>query len=129
MYSVDGIDLPSSQYKELRDLVNLDTDEERAEFSNKALHPYEDPLTWNPNGVDCYKGLYEKGLIDGTPVLYGFVYYGVVRQAGFDFIEDYAEFQRRERSKIWSDRRFQIALSLVTLALSTIAGWVAGHIG
>lgn len=42
MYEANGIDLPRSQYRELRDLVSLGSDEDRKAFSNKALHPYED---------------------------------------------------------------------------------------
>lgn len=128
MYSVNGIDLPSSQYRELCDLVALDSDEKRVEFSKKALNPYEDKTIWNPNGLDCYKGLYKKGLIDGTPAMNAFLFYGVVTQAGIDFVRDYEALQKQERLKIWSDRRFQIGLSLATLVISTTAGWIAGHI-
>ena len=127
MYSVNGIDLPGSQYKELCDLVGLASDEDRAEFSSKTLHPYDDQGMWNQNGVDCYRALYKRGLIDGTPVSGGFVFTGSIRQAGYDFVSDYADLEKNKRSKIWSDRRFQIALSLVTLMLSTVAGWIAGH--
>lgn len=128
MYSVNGIDLPSSQYKELCDLVSLGSDEERVKLSKKALQPYEDKTLWNPNGIDCYKGLCSKGLIEGISAMNSFIFYGVVTQAGIDFVNDYKELERQNKSKLWSDRRFQIGLSLLTLALSTVAGWLAGHI-
>ena len=127
MYEVNGIDLPGSQYRELRDLVALPDDESRVEFSKKALQPYEDPMLWNPHGVECYKALESLGLIGGTRAMGAFLFYGKVTQAGIDFVHDYAAKQKADRSKIWSDRRFQIGLSLVTLALSAFLGWVAGH--
>lgn len=46
---------------------------------------------------------------------------------GRSYFKDLRESEERENRRIWSDRRFQIWLSLLTLALSTLAGWVAGH--
>ena len=126
MYSVNGIDLPSSQYKELRDLVNLESDDERIAFSNKALHPYDNKDLWNPNGVACYKALYEKGLIDGSSVDCGFRFYGVVTQGGIDFINDFREVKRRE----WIRTYLPVIISSIFGVGGTIAGVLLGwHLG
>ena len=66
MYSINGIDLTGSQYRELKSLVGLHSDEERASFAAKTLHPYENQNIWNPNGIECYKALESLGLIEGT---------------------------------------------------------------
>lgn len=126
MYSVNGIDLPSSQYKELRDLVNLESDDERIAFSNKALHPYDNKDLWNPNGVACYKALYEKGLIGGTPVMNGFLFDGVVTQAGIDFIHDVRKVRRRE----WLRSYLPSIIAALLGVGGTIAGVLLGwHLG
>lgn len=127
MYEVDGIDLTRSQFLELCDLVDLPTDDARAEFSNKALHPYDDKRLWNPNGVWVYTQLAGYGLIDGEPAMGAFLFHGVVTQRGLDWVEDYRAQERERKGELWSDRRFQIGLSLFTLVLSAVLGWVSGH--
>lgn len=127
MYSINGIDLTGSQYRELKSLVGLHSDEERASFAAKTLHPYENQNIWNPNGIECYKALESLGLIEGTRGMNAFLFYGVVTQAGIDFVQDFAAKRKEQKQKLWSDRRFQIGLSLLTLVLSTVAGWLAGH--
>ena len=127
MYEVDGIDLTRSQFLELCSLVDLPTDDARAEFSNKTLHPYDDKRLWNPNGVWVYTQLSRYGLIDGEQGMDAFLFHGVVTQRGLDWVEDYRAQEREKRGELWSDRRFQIWLSLFTLALSAVLGWVSGH--
>lgn len=127
MYSVNGIDLPGSQYRELRDLVSLDSDEARKAFSDKALRPYDDPLLFNPNGVECYRSLRSHGLIDGLPINGGFVYDGVVTQAGIDFVNDIAEKERREADALKSERRHDYAVAAVSAAVSFALGVAAEH--
>lgn len=126
MYEVDGIDLTRSQYAELRALASIADEDERKAFSDKALRPYGQDGMWNPNGVWLYRSLYEMGLIDGTPVSNGFVFYGVLTQAGTDWVDDFAAKELAEKKLLWSDRRFQLWLSLFTLVLSTALGWLAG---
>lgn len=126
MYSVNGIDLPSSQYRELCDLVALDPDEKRVEFSKKALNPYEDKTLWNPNGLDCYKGLYKKGLIDGTPAMNAFLFYGVVTQAGIDFVRDYKSTQRAERIRTYLPPILAGILGIAGTVIGVLIGWSLG---
>lgn len=126
MYEANGIDLPRSQYRELRDLVSLGSDEDRKAFSNKALHPYEDKRLWNQNGVECYKGLLDKGLICGTPILNGFLFDGVVTQAGLDFIADFRKKARRD----WARTYLPSVIAAVLGVGGTIAGVLIGwHLG
>lgn len=128
MYEVDGIDLTRSQYLELCDLVDLPSDKERVEFSKKALKPYDDETLWNPNGLWVYKELEKLGMIVGTPTMNAFLFDGEVTQKGIDWVADFRAKEKEDKRKIWSDRRFQILLSLLTLVLSTIAGWFAGQL-
>ena len=128
MYEVDGIDLTRSQYLELCDLVDLPSDEERVEFSKKALQPYDDETLWSPNGLWVYKELEKLGLIVGTPAMNAFLFDGKLTQKGIDWVADFRAKEKEDKRKIWSDRRFQILLSLITLVLSTIAGWFAGQL-
>lgn len=128
MYEVDGIDLTRSQYLELCDLADLPSDNERVAFSKKALHPYGDETLWNQNGVWVYMELERLGLVVGTPVMNAFIFDGEVTQKGLDWVADYRAKKKEKQREIWSDRRFQIGLSLVTLILSTIAGWLAGQL-
>lgn len=99
MYSINGIDLTGSQYRELKSLVGLHSDEERASFAAKTLHPYENQNIWNPNGIDCYKALESLGLIEGTRGMNVFLFYGVVTQAGIDFVQDFAAKQKEQKTK------------------------------
>ena len=117
MYEVDGIDLTRSQYLE-----------ERVEFSKKALQSCDDETLWNPNGLWVYKELEKLGLIVGTPAMNAFLFDGEVTQKGIDWVADFRAKEKEDKRKIWSDRRFQILLSLITLVLSTIAGWFAGQL-
>lgn len=128
MYEVDGIDLTRSQYLELCDLVDLPSDEERVEFSKKALQSCDDETLWNQNGLWVYKELEKLGLIVGTPAMNAFLFDGEVTQRGIDWVADFRAKEKEDKRKIWSDRRFQILLSLITLVLSTIAGWFAGQL-
>lgn len=128
MYEVDGIDLTRSQYLELCDLVDLPSDEERVEFSKKALQSCDDEALWNPNGLWVYKELEKLGLIVGTPAMNAFLFDGKLTQKGIDWVADFRAKKKEDKHKIWSDRRFQILLSLITLVLSTIAGWFAGQL-
>lgn len=128
MYEVDGIDLTRSQYLELCDLVDLPSDEERVEFSKKELQSCDDETLWNPNGLWVYKELEKLGLIVGTPAMNAFLFDGEVTQNCIDWVADFRAKEKEDKRKIWSDRRFQILLSLITLVLSTIAGWFAGQL-
>lgn len=127
MYQVNGIDLSGSQYQELKKLVSLASDEEREHLFNKALYPNGEEGDCDPNVLSCYQSLKELNLIEGVSGYGAFVFYGKLTQAGIDFIKDYEEQEKRKRREIWNNRAFQFALSIVTLVLSTAAGWFAGH--
>lgn len=66
-----------------------------------------------------YVGLLEKGIIEGGgPGKYTGYRFGGLTSLGRCYFEMEADARRRERSRIWSDRRFQVALSIGTLVLS-----------
>ena len=127
MYSVNGIDLPGSQYRELRDLVSLDSDEERESFAGKKLNPTGDPFFFDPDASALYLSLHSHGLIDGNPVLGGLVFSGVVTQAGYDFVSDIEEKERREADALKSERRHDYAVAAVSAAVSFALGVAAEH--
>ena len=128
MYQANGTDLPGSQYRELRDLVSLGSDEERKAFSERALHPYDDKSIWNPNGIDCYKGLHRTGLIEGIPTMDGFLFDGVVTQAGLDFISDYKKQSRREWVRTYLPSVIAAVLGIGGTVLGVIIGWHLGSL-
>lgn len=126
MYEVDGIDLTRSQYVELCALANLSSDDERKTFSYSTLHPHGSGDVWDSDGVWVYGELERMGLISGMAVMGGFLFDGRITRKGWDWVADFSQKEKERKRDIWSDRRFQIGLSLFTLILSTVAGWVAG---
>lgn len=51
-----------------------------------------------------------------------------ITSKGLSYFADLEAAEKRERGKIWSDRRFQIGLSILTIILGAISGYIAGHI-
>lgn len=125
MYAVNGIDLTGTEYREIRDLVELESDEERMALADRALHPYRDKELWNPNGIAVYKRLASLGLIEGVPLLVGFLFHGTVTQKGIDFVQDYADKARKEEGAIRSSRRHDWLIA----SFGICGGLVSGAFG
>lgn len=75
----------------------------------------------------CVEELADKRMI-AADVEGGTVDADALMPAGRNYFKELADHDARARRAIWSDRRFQVGLSVITLVLSTLAGWVAGHI-
>ena len=127
MYSINGIDLTGSQYRELTRLVSLEDDDARRALAESELIESRDPVpTFCEDAVARFRALDGLGLVSGSAVMGGYLF-DRVTEAGLDFVNDYEEELLSRRERLWSDRRFQIFLSILTFVLSTFAGWLAGH--
>lgn len=126
VYAANGIVLNGSEFETLRVLDESDNPESVA---NRLLDGDEDKYR------EVMVGLRNAGLISGTPVSGGFVFIRL-NEAGRAFLRDYdaeaeaereaeASREREERRRLWSDRRFQVGLSIGTAiasaALSVLA--------
>lgn len=73
--------------------------------------------------------LADKGLIRANPAgSFTGRRYSELTLSGRAWLRDFEEFKREQRDRAWSDRRFQIALSVITMLLSVLAGVVAGFL-
>lgn len=129
MYSANGIVLNGSEFETLRALAESD-DPRSAAYG--LLESNEDKYR------EIMVGLKNVGLTSGAPSSGGFVFVQL-NEAGRAFLRDYdaeAEAEREaeetrkreEKRRLWSDRRFQIGLSIGTAiasaALSVLASIV-----
>lgn len=71
---------------------------------------------------EIYKNLAAKGYLVRHRM------FGGLTSAGRCYFTDKEKVEKERREAIWSDRRFQIGLSVATLVLSTIAGYISGHV-
>lgn len=112
---------------ELAELEKLIESENPYKLAWSRLHPSGEEYRFDAEAALRYRGLHDAGLIDGAEVDAGFLFRSL-NTRGYDFVADLAEEKREARARIWSDRSFQLGLSVLTLLLSTVAGWIAGHI-
>ena len=125
MYKVNGIDLTTYEFEELKLLVSHDGDN-LVEFAESRLYE-EKPYVFNQDAVFCYLKLWDSGLISGNQIMGGFRFTGLTYR-GRNFVSDYEHEQKQLRQCVWCDRSFQLGLSLITfllsLAGSLIVAWV-----
>ena len=126
MYAANGIVLNGSEYETLRALAGADDPKALAqELLASDRDRYREVMT----------GLKDAGLISGVPASNSFVLVQV-NESGRSFLRDYdaalaaereAEESRRreERRRLWSDRRFQIGLSVGTAIASALLSVIA----
>lgn len=126
MFFADGITLNGSEFETLRALAESD---DPAAAANELLEEDEDKYR------EVMVGLKNVGLISGAPVSGGFIFIQL-NEAGRAFVRDYdaaaeaereaeASRKREERRRLWSDRRFQIGLSIGTAIASAALSVVA----
>ena len=123
------VELSSEEEAALRDLIDAHERGERAGavISQRLL---ENSSRKGPDGrpsisyhdmCSLYDGLVEKGLIDGyfLPGSSDCTYEDLT-SAGRCYFKDKAAAEKQERKQIWSDRRFQIGLSVGTMVGSAL---------
>lgn len=90
MYSVNGVDLQSSELEGLNLLVAAEGGSEGSGFvAENHLHLTGEKYCFIEKYIELYNGLHEAGLIKGHGSDGGFLFGGVT-QRGFDFVDDYA---------------------------------------
>ena len=117
MYEVNGIVLSSSQFEELKALIECGPSKV-CEFANNRLIEVES-FVFNSDMVDIYLKLFSYGLIDGKTITGGFIFSGLT-VSGRDFVADYEQQQVDKKRAVHSDRKFQ----LLTIALSVLASFL-----
>ena len=86
MYAINGIDLQSSEYDELKLLVEAnDRGEDVDALASRRLRP---DGSLDDMAFEVYAGLESAGLVAGFATFSGFVFSGLT-QKGIDFIRDY----------------------------------------
>lgn len=121
MHSVNGIDLQGSEYRTLRSLVEAErsgTDPQT--IADAALRPNGE-MACDKYAAETYRGLYDAGLIDATPVWNGILFHGLT-QKGFDFVDDYVAAQDAEESA----RKSQWAHDWKVAAFGAVSGGMLG---
>lgn len=123
------VELSSEEESALRELVDAHERGERA-GSVIARRIAESITRKGPDGklsISCrdvralYDGLVEKGLVDAYVLPRSAEYtYEDLTSAGRCYFKDKAAATKRERRRIWSDRRFQIGLSVGTMVGSAL---------
>ena len=129
MYEVNGIDLTGTEKDVLcslvgaRDLENISEYIERDLYQgDRIFHPFPDE-----EKSKIYLSLHKKGLVDGHIRIGSFCCPSDLTYQGIDGVRDFKAKEKAEREMLWSNRAFQIGLSIVTFVLSAFLGWVAGH--
>ena len=123
MHSVNGIDLQGSEYAALLALVEAERSGADAQaVAATALH--RDGGPFDGRAVETYRGLFDAGLIDATPVWGGILFHGIT-QKGVDFVDDYAALRDAEESA----RRAQWAHDWRIAAFGVISGGLLGLVG
>ena len=102
MFFVNGIDLTTSEFEELKALT-----------AGEAVKKHE---CVSDEKVAIYKELHKVGLIEGTSTMYDFIFEGVT-PAGKEWISDFTKQQDEAKRAVRADRKFQ----LITIALSIVA--------
>lgn len=126
MYSVNGVDLQSSEFEELKLLVSAERENEGSGLvAENHLHPTGEKYSFSEKYIEVYEGLHEVGLIKGYKVDCGFLFGGVT-QKGFDFVDDYAtvvaldvEEKKKQRLHDYKIAAFGIAGGLLSGALGS----------
>ena len=122
MRKVNNIELSDSEFKELSTLVNYDQNKV-CEFVNSRLVDKSNIVNFDLS--DIYLELLSYKLVEGYVNEWGaFVSFHCVTRRGRDFIADYAQLQKEKREALMSDRKFQIGLSLATLAVSFLVSFL-----
>ncbi len=119
MYTINGIDLQSSEYDELKLLVEAhDRGEDVEALASQRLRP-EGSL--DDGAFEVYVGLESVGLVSGCGLLGGFDFSGLT-QRGIDFIHDYEKSVEGERKKAREQRIHDYKVALFSFGGGAVSG-------
>lgn len=115
MYKVDGVDLSTTEFQVLEELVAKSRGEEGLPQPNREM-------------FSVYERLVDLGLIVGTAVIGGFAGLAVSPR-GFDVVDDWRETERLRLAKEKEERDFRIFLTVLSASMGlvgTLAGVLIG---
>lgn len=123
MAYANGIELSSSQYRELKALVEADDPEAHA---LSRLNPDGGKYSFDAAAVQTYWGLHDAGVIAGAKVMGGYVFKSM-NMAGYDFVEDYERALAEEEASRKSDRRHDYKVEAFGAVCSIVLGMIIEH--
>lgn len=143
MRSINGINLTSTTYKELRELVQLhDGGMNVTDYANSRLRPTGEKYEFDPTACEIYETLRNHDLIKAVGVAGGFTRVRLT-QTGIDFIHDYdaaqitqkAQQQAQEQKRILEkqedrkmEHRHEWCITIFKLAAGFVSGLIIGNI-
>lgn len=126
MYSVNMIDLQSSEYNELKLLVETErAGKDPVQLANSRLHPTGEKYAFDRRMCEIYSGLASVKLISGFNVDNGFLFHEI-NQRGFDFIDDYAASEKAETKRTKEQRAHDYKVALFGIVSGGLLGFLGG---
>ena len=121
MYSINGVDLSSTDYEKLRDLVEMkDNGKDYISFANEELHSIKD---WNDPCYCSYESLIKNELAIGFISLGG-IRFDDLTPKGNDFIHDYQVIQDKEKKMDIADKRHDYKVAAFSAGLGFVLGYL-----
>ena len=118
MYEVNGQDISTLEFDELKFLISCDASEV-CELANSRLLDKE-TNAFNSDVVFIYKQLQSHGLIEGHGVWGGYVF-ECLTPAGRTFIDEFNKKQDVQKKQTKDERAFQIKTIVLSCVLSIVA--------
>ena len=127
MYSINMIDLQSSEDDELKLLVEAEERNEDVEaMAMKRLRP--DGREFDMRACEIYRGLKSYGLVAGMNAENGFFFFEL-NQKGIDFIHDYDKSVEDERMRTREQRRHDYKVASYGAIAGGLLGLFSGALG
>lgn len=123
MYSVNGVDLQSSEFEFLKKLVNVYTNGE------SVLEFAKDESEKNPLVIDLVRDLINAALLRGLVTTYGVIVILEMKQAGIDFVHDYYALKEQEEAELKQNRRHDYKVASYGAVAGGVLGLFSGAFG
>lgn len=129
MYAMNGVDLSSLAYHELRFIVGSGLDgEELASLANSRICPKGDVYDQDEYKVCAYRELRRAGLIDGDDLGNAF-YFKSLTPWGRGFIEDWDAVESEKRRATAEQRKHDLIVALIGAVVGGVLGFFSGIVG
>lgn len=129
MYAMNGVDLSSLAYHELRFIVGSGLDgEELASLANSRICPKGDVYDQDEYKVCAYRELRRAGLVDGDDLGNAF-YFKSLTPWGRGFIEDWDAVESEKRRATAEQRRHDLIVALIGAVVGGVLGFFSGIAG
>lgn len=75
----------------------------------------------------AYESLADKGMLEASHPMPGITWFGDLTLEGRNYFENKKRRKKEKRKEKWSERRFSIALSLLTFLLGLLGSWLISN--